>query len=486
MPFGLFLMNPANQSKGNSHQWLILLLISFASFMGALDVTIVNISLPTISKYFQCDIATVSWVAMAYLLVLSSTLITFGRVADIRGYKRIYLAGFAIFIIGSLLCGLSSNIYLLIGFRVLQGIGAAMLQAIGGAMVVRYLPEKVRGTAFGVLTTFAAVGLAAGTPLGGFISQFYSWHWIFFVNVPVGIIAIILGIAVLPRDTVEFGKGQFDMSGAALLLVALVSFIFFLNMGNNIGWLSWLVLISIVISLATWAGFILNEKRAHFPLINLSLFRDRNFTVAVTVALLIMLAAQGSWYAFPFYLELEKGFATNIAGLILLVPTIFMMVCGPIAGLLSDRIGSRPICILGSVVTIAAFLMFTLMGAKTGLYYIIIALALEGIGIGLIMPANFSLIMGMSAKGSEGVINSLVTTARNVGAVMGIAVFTVIFLSVIASQGISPSGITAHSLPPKAFVLGFHAIFLFGVGLGGVLLALNAALREKRSGSKTP
>jgi DHA2 family metal-tetracycline-proton antiporter-like MFS transporter len=454
--------------------------------MGALDVTIVNISLPTISKYFQCDIATVSWVAMAYLLVLSSTLITFGRVADIRGYKRIYLAGFAIFIIGSLLCGLSSNIYQLIGFRVLQGIGAAMLQAIGGAMVVRYLPEKVRGTAFGVLTTFAAVGLAAGTPLGGFISQFYSWHWIFFVNVPVGIIAIILGIAVLPKDTAEFGKGQFDMSGASLLLVALVSFIFFLNMGNNIGWLSWLGLISIVISSATWAGFILNEKRAQFPLINLSLFRDRNFTMAVAVALLIMLAAQGSWYAFPFYLELEKGFATNIAGLILLVPTIFMMVCGPIAGLLSDRIGSRPICILGSVVTIAAFLMFTLMGAKTGLYYIIIALALEGIGIGLIMPANFSLIMGMSAKGDEGVINSLVTTMRNVGAVMGIAVFTVIFLSVIASNGISSAGITAHSLPPKAFVLGFHAIFLFGVGLGGVLLALNTALREKRGGSKTP
>jgi EmrB/QacA subfamily drug resistance transporter len=478
-------MNPAGQSKGSSRQWLILLLISFASFMGALDVTIVNISLPTISKYFQCDIATVSWVAMAYLLVLSSTLIMFGRVADIRGYKKIYLAGFAIFTIGSLLCGLSSNIYLLIGFRVLQGIGAAMLQAIGGAMVVRYLPEKVRGTAFGVLTTFAAVGLAAGTPLGGFISQFYSWHWIFFVNVPVGIIAIILGIVVLPRDTAEFGKGQFDMPGASLLLVALVGFIFFLNMGNNIGWLSWLVLISIVISLATWAGFIFNEKRAHFPLINLSLFRDKNFTVAVTVALLIMLAAQGSWYAFPFYLELEKGFATNIAGLILLVPTIFMMVCGPIAGLLSDRIGSRPICILGSVVTIAAFMMFTLMSAKTGLYYIIIALALEGIGIGLIMPANFSLIMGMSAKGDEGVVNSLVTTMRNVGAVMGIAVFTVIFLSVIASKGISSAGITAHSLPPKAFVLGFHAIFLFGVGLGSALLALNAALREKRSGSKT-
>ena len=453
--------------------------------MGALDATIVNISLPTISKYFQCDIATVSWVAMAYLLILSSTLITFGRVADIRGYKKIYVAGFATFTIGSLLCGFSSNIYLLIGFRVLQGIGAAMLQAIGGAMIVRYLPEKIRGTAFGVLTTFAAVGLAAGTPLGGFISQFYSWHWIFFINVPVGIIAIILGIAVLPRDTGEFGKGQFDMSGACLLLVALVSLIFFLNMGNNAGWLSWRILISIIISLAAWAGFIINEKKAQFPLIDINLFRDRNFTMAVTVALLILLIGQGSWYAFPFYLELEKGFATNIAGLILLVPALLMMVFGPIAGSLSDRIGCRPVCAMGAAVVMAAFLMFALMGTETGLYYIIIALALEGVGIGLLMPANFNLIMGMSAKGDEGVINSLVTTVRNVGAVMGIAIFTLIFLSVIASAGISSAGITAHSLPPKAFIIGFHAIFLFGVGVGGLLLAFNLALHEKRRSSTT-
>src|SRR4030043_334319 len=336
-------------SERNSHRWLILLLISLASFMGALDATIVNISLPTMSKYFQCDIATVSWVAMAYLLILSSTLITFGRVADIRGYKKIYVAGFAIFTIGSLLCGLSSIIYLLIGFRVLQGVGAAMLQAIGGAMIVRYLPEKYRGTAFGVLTTSAAVGLAAGTPLGGFISQFYTWHWIFFINVPVGIIAIILGIAVLPRDTGEFGKGQFDMSGAGLLLIALVSLIFFLNMGNNVGWLSWGILIAIIVSVAAWTGFILNEKRTKFPLIDLNLFRNRNFTMAVTVALLILLVGQGSWYAFPFYLELEKGVATNIAGLILLVPTIFMMIGGPIAGLLSGRIGSPSFFVLGAV-----------------------------------------------------------------------------------------------------------------------------------------
>lgn len=202
-------MDNSKSTKPAPHQWLILLLISLAAFMGALDTTIVNISLPSISKYFGSDIATVSWVSITYLLVLSSTLITFGRVADIRGYKKIYIAGFVIFTLGSLSCGLSSTIFMLIGFRVLQGAGAAMLQAIGGAMVVRYLPEKARGTAFGVLTTSAAVGLAAGTPLGGFLSQFYSWHWIFFVNLPVGIFAIILALTILPRDSGEVaGEGS--------------------------------------------------------------------------------------------------------------------------------------------------------------------------------------------------------------------------------------------------------------------------------------
>jgi EmrB/QacA subfamily drug resistance transporter len=474
-------MSSAVSSKTSSHQGLILLLISLAAFMGALDTTIVNISLPSISKYFQSDIATVSWVAIAYLLVLSSTLITFGRVADIRGYKKIYLAGFAVFTIGSLSCGLSSTISFLIGCRVLQGAGAAMLQAIGGAMVVRYLPEKIRGTAFGILTTSAAVGLAAGTPLGGFLSQFYSWHWIFFVNVPVGVLAIILAFAVLPRDSGEQMVGRFDTPGAGLLLVALVSLIFFLNMGTNIGWLSWGILASIVISAAAWAGFIVNERRATSPLINLGFFRDRNFTTAIIVAMLVLLMGQGSWYAFPFYLELEKGFAANIAGLILLVPTLLMMVCGPIAGFLSDRIGARRICALGSVVLIAAFVIFTVMGTKTTLPIIITALAVEGVGIGLVMPANFNLIMGMSTRGDEAVVSSLVNTVRNVGAVMGIAVFTLIFLSVIAAKGISTANIAAHSLPPQAFVIGFHAIFLFGAALGGGLLVLNLTQRDKKT-----
>jgi MFS family permease len=150
---------------------LVIFLISIASFMGTLDATIVNISLPSIAKYFQVDLALVSWVALMYLLILSSVLITFGRVGDVNGYRKIYILGFAIFTIGSLCCGLSPHIYYLIGFRAVQAIGASMLQAIGGAMIIRYLPEKKAGMAIGIMTTAAAIGLAVGTPLGGFLSH---------------------------------------------------------------------------------------------------------------------------------------------------------------------------------------------------------------------------------------------------------------------------------------------------------------------------
>jgi len=256
-----------------------------------------------------------------------------------------------------------------------------------------------------------------------------------------------------------------------------------LNMGTNFGWLSWGILASIVISAAAWTGFIINERKAKWPLINLNLFRNRNFAMAVVVAMLVLLMGQGSWYAFPFYLELEKGFAANIAGLILLVPTLLMMVCGPISGFLSDRVGPRVISILGSIALIAAFLIFAIMGAKTTLTVIIVALAVEGIGIGLVMPANFNLIMGMSTKGDEAVISSLVNTVRNVGAVMGIAVVTLIFVSVLAGAGISAANIDPHALPTKAFTLGFHAVFLFGAAMGGVLLLLSLAMKNVK-GSK--
>jgi EmrB/QacA subfamily drug resistance transporter len=463
-----------------NHYGLIIFLISIASFMGTLDATIVNISLPSIARYFQVDIALVSWVALMYLLILSSVLITFGRVGDVHGYRRIYILGFVVFSMGSLCCGLAPHIFYLIGFRAVQAIGASMLQAIGGAMVIRYLPDKKRGIAIGLMTTAAAIGLAVGTPLGGFLSQNLSWHWIFYVNVPVGIAAIIIALIVLPKDNVQPAKEKFDLLGAGSLFLALGTMIFFLNMGNNLGWISWIVLSSIAISVIMWIVFFSNERKAANPIINLQLFKNIDFSLACIVSLLIFLVTQGSFYILPFYFELQRHLTPSIAGIILLLPSIGIMICGPIAGILSNRVGYRPICIVASFIFVGAFLMLSLLGESTGLTFIIIALALEGIGIGLMVPPNFSMILFSSPSGDEGMINSLVSTLRNMGMVMGIALFGLVFLSIVSAGGISLADTTPGSIPQSAHVPGFHATFILGTIVTVIILVLNFILRENK------
>ncbi|MEW6141705.1 MAG: MFS transporter [Chloroflexota bacterium] len=468
----------------NGRLWLVIFLISIAAFMGALDGTIVNISLPTLSEYFKADLATVSWVAMAYLLVLSSLLVTFGRIGDLRGFRKTYLIGFAVFSAGSMLCGLSPHIYILIVCRALQALGAAILQAIGGAMIIRYVPEENRGTALGVWITFSAIGLAAGTPLGGFICQHWGWHWIFFVNVPIGIIAIILGLIVLPKDIPAI-SGKFDLAGSGLIFAALGTLLFILNMGNNIGWISPMVIVLVIVSTAAWTGFIIQEKRAAIPLIRLDLFRSRDFTIGIAITLLVMLVAQGSWYMLPFYLEVERGLATDVAGLVLLIPALGMMLAGPAAGYLSDRIGSKPICILGSITMTCGLFILAAMKTTTSIHYISLALLLEGIGIGFTIPTSFNLILSASpAHGDEGMLNSLVATMRNMGAVMGIAVFGLIFMSLLTVAGLSSSTTLPHTTPVSAYVPAFRATFILGAVLCAVILALSIVVREKRRHSK--
>jgi EmrB/QacA subfamily drug resistance transporter len=463
---------------------LTIFLISLASFMGTLDGTIVNISLPSIAKYFNVDIALVSWVALMYLLVLSSVLITFGRVGDVRGYRKIYILGFAIFTTGSLACGLAPQIFYLIGFRAVQAIGASMLQAIGGAMIILYLPGKMRGLAIGLMTTAAALGLAVGTPLGGFLSESFGWNWIFFVNIPVGILAIIIASIILPRDVAQSSGQKFDMLGAGSLFLALGALIFFLNMGNNLGWTSAIMLVSIAISIVMWIVFFINERKVGGPIIDLRLFKRINFSIACIVVFLIFVVTQGSFYILPFYFELQRHLTPAVAGLILLLPSLGIMVCGPIAGILSDRIGARLICIVASIVFIGAFLMLSLMGESTSLPFIIIALALEGIAIGLMVPPNFNMIISSSPSGDEGMINSLVSTLRNMGMVVGIALFGLVFLSIINASGISLSGATPDSIPQSTRIPGFHATFILGTVLTVILLILNVILREDKKYDK--
>lgn len=467
-----------------TRQRLLLVLVSIAGFMGSLDTTIVNISLPTISEYFDTSIPIVSWVSMAYLLTLSATLIAFGRLADIRGYRKVYLWGFAIFTIGSLSCGmLSSTITALIGFRVVQAIGAAMLQAIGGAMITMYLPAQNRGKALGIMTTFISVGVAAGPVLGGFLSQYLSWHWIFLINIPVGVVAILLGTVAIPSDNPDAvsSKCHFDAAGAGILFAALGTLIFAINMGKVIGWTSPLIIGCAVATVIFFVVFVIWERRCEDPLINLHFFSNRDYTFANFAALLAMLLVTGSSFILPFYLEYGKGLQTDMAGLMLIIPAVALMVMGPVAGRLSDRIGSRRLCLAAAVCYVAAYLLYSVMTPSTGYLHIILALALMGTAAGLFIPPNFSMILGFSPHGSEGVVSSIAMTMRNIGSVLAVALFGTIFTMIAFSSGVDPT--TGH-LTVAAMNSGFNGVFTFGALLGVFIFILSFVAHEEKKGKR--
>ena len=255
-------------------QNLVLFILALSTFMASLDSTIVNISLPAIAASFGVSLSMVSWVAMSYLLVLSGLLLAFGKLGDMKGFRKIFIAGFAVFTVGSLLCGLSFSIGSLIGSRFIQGIGAAALEAIGPAMVAIYLPREIRGKALGILATVISVGIAAGPIIGGFLTQYASWHWIFFINVPIGICAVILGIRCIPVDRVPAKSGPFDYPGAIIFFFALAALLWPVDEGLTLGWTSPAILGSFGISAVLWVLFILRETRSRDPLCDFALFRN--------------------------------------------------------------------------------------------------------------------------------------------------------------------------------------------------------------------
>ncbi|MFA5416675.1 MAG: DHA2 family efflux MFS transporter permease subunit, partial [Methanoregula sp.] len=300
---------------------LLILSISLASFMSALDGTIVNIALPTISKGFDISSSTVSWVATIYLLVMAGCVLIFGKLSDGIGFKKVFLAGFVIFTLGSFSCGLLpdllSSFPVLIGSRAFQAVGGAMITAIAPAMITAYIPMAQKGKAMGIIMTVAALGTAIGPTIGGVLTQFLSWHWIFFINVPVGIIALILGAKVIPATMPHDKPAGFDKAGALLIFTGLAALLFAVSEGQTLGWNSPSIIGALALAVITLGYFVWHELKAADPLLELRLFKNRNFLFTNLIMSLVFFSFAGINYLLPFYLQYVKGFGTSDSGLIL-------------------------------------------------------------------------------------------------------------------------------------------------------------------------
>ncbi len=465
-----------------SRKWTVMAAVAMGVFLATIDGSIVNVALPTLVRELGTEFAVVQWVVLGYLLTITTLMLSVGRLGDMIGKKRPYAIGFVLFTLGSVLCGLAPSVYWLIGFRVLQGIGAAMLMALGFAIVTEAFPPSERGKALGFLGTMVSVGIVLGPVLGGLLIGALSWRWIFFVNLPIGIVGTWMVLRFVPAHRPAGGQ-RFDLLGAALLFFGLASLLLALTLGQRMGFTSPAVLALFAAFLAFLALFITVERRIKDPMIDLSLFQNRLFNVNLITGFIVFVCMAGTIILMPFYLENVLGYDPQSVGFLLAIVPIALGISAPISGALSDRVGTRPITVAGLLIILLGFLAIsTLSTDTTALGYVLRFLPI-GIGIGIFQSPNNSAVMGAVPRSRLGIASGLLSVTRTLGQSTGIAVLGAIWAGrVLAHAGQDLAG-GASAAGAEAQVGGLNDTFTVTVVLVSLalLLAIWGLIQERRA-----
>jgi EmrB/QacA subfamily drug resistance transporter len=401
-------------SVSPQHSSIVLGIVMLGTLMGALDSTIVLLAFPTINDSLHSDLATSLWIILAYLIVLAVATTQMGRIGDIYGRSKIFNLGFVIFTVGSALCGFSPHIYLLISFRVVQAVGGAILQATSGAIIADYFPRERRGRAYGYNSLGFTVGALLGIVLGGIITSFISWQYIFFINIPIGIIAVFVGLKYL-KDF-EKTNAKLDLVGMGLLGSALVLLSYGLVNFAAEG-LSTLNVVFAVIGTALIPVFVLYDRRLENPLIDFQALKIRVLRNAILSAFFTSVGYFSVIFLVIMYLQGIRALSPLNASLLLVPGYVAGSFLGPIMGRLSDKYGSREIATMGILFLAVAVLIYLTMGTMTPLYIVLLASAVSGLGTSMFFPANNSAVMANARSGSYGGISGLLRTVQNIGLV---------------------------------------------------------------------
>lgn len=449
------------QSLTKSRRFQILSAVAIGTFMGPLDSSVVNIALPNIREYFQTSLGTVEWVVMSYLLVISSLLLTYGRLGDMFGHKKIYMIGFILFTIGSLLSAISPSILTLILFRAFQAIGAGMMMAMGPAIVTDIAPPKERGKFMGIIAISVSIALTTGPVLGGFLTTHFGWQSIFYINLPIGIIGYWWAKKVIPESN-HSGEQHFDIKGAVVLFLSLTSLLFSLSYTEKVGWSNPYIIGLLVAGLFLLVLFIYIEKRVDHPMVDLSIFNNRLFSMGNLSSLLSFVAQFSVILLMPFYLQQLLKLQPSEAGLLFIPMPLTMLLVAPISGVISDRIDSRYISSFGMVITALGMWQLSLLHIESTRLSMILGMITVGLGIGMFQTPNNSAVMGSVPKNRLGIASSMLATMRNMGMVLGVAISGAIFTSQQnhLTNVLSAKGLTGAELKIEAFTGAFHLTFL--------------------------
>ncbi|MHB1651281.1 MAG: MFS transporter [Desulfitobacteriaceae bacterium] len=456
------------------YRWFILANVSVGIFMATLDSSIVNVALPTMSVKLQANLSTLQWVVSAYLLTISSLLPVFGRMADLLGRKRVYSLGFIVFTLGSVLCGLSTNIWFLVFMRVLQAIGAAMLMANSAALITAVFPPQERGRALGMTGTVVALGSLTGPAVGGLLVGAASWRSIFFINLPIGILGYLAARVVLPGDKPQENKETFDFAGAFFFTSGMISLLFSFSNGQDWGWSSSPVLLGLILGVILLGLFFFTEFRVKDPMIDLSLFRNRPFLAGNLSGLLSFVAIFSNTMLMPFYLQHILNYSPTQVGLLMTSFPLVMAVTAPLSGYASDKIGPVVLTTGGLVLTSLGFLYLSTVPGTASAWQILPGPILNGLGAGMFNSPNNSSVMSSVPPRKLGVAGGINALVRNVGMVLGIAFSVSLFQNRQAAslaKIANPSGTQAI----VAFMAAYHSVMLAAAGIAFVaaLISLN-------------
>ncbi|WP_324677872.1 MFS transporter [Hymenobacter sp. GOD-10R] len=469
---------PASAPTSAPNKWMVLATLAFGTFMATLDSSIVNIALPTIRRELNAG-DSVEWIVLSYLLATTSTLLIMGKLSDLVGRRQLYITGFAVFVGGSLLCGLAWSNWSLVFFRVIQGLGASMIFAIAPAIVSDTFIPQERGRALGLIGTIVAAGSSAGPVIGGLLLGHFGWSSIFFVNVPIGLIGIWRAWTVLPKGNKQ-PQQAFDLVGAGLFLVGVVTLLIGLDFGPEpqYGWDHPMVLALLGSGVVLLAAFLFWEARVKEPMLRLELFRNYPYTAAICAALLGFVASGSNLFIIPFFLQQLLHFTPQRAGLVLLAGPLTLSMVAPLGGYLSDKINARWISTAGLLLAAFGYFMFSRLQPDWGWQNVVWRSSLISMGFGLFQSPNSSSALSAAPLAQRGVASSLLAFMRNLGFVLGIALAAAVWYSTRNRYAL------AHDLTPEsvaAQVQGMHNAYLVMSGL----VVLGAIISFSRGATKT-
>lgn len=458
------------ENSVSKNRWLILLTVVMVTFMATLDGSIVNVALPVMAKVLKVSTANIQLVVTSYLIIIVATILVFGRLGDILGKTKVFKFGIVVFTLGSLLCGLTGSLPVLLMARVIQAIGAGGTMANSQGIITEVFPVTERGRALGLTGTAVALGALVGPGLGGLIVAASSWENIFLINVPIGIITLFFAFKLLPKEE-YIVKEKLDGAGAILFMFSVVPFFASLGAGQSLGFDSPIILLGFLVAAVSFTVFIIVEKKSKNPLLQLQIFENKLFSLSIICGFISFVAIFCTNIIQPFYLQDVMSFSPGYTGLILMVYPLILSVVAPASGHLSDKIGSGVLTFIGLLLTSLGLLLMSTLNENSTIINMVIFIAIMSIGNGLFQSPNNSLIMSTVSKDKLGIAGSVNALVRNIGMVCGIALATTLLYNRMSSM--LGYRVTDYVVGRNdAFIYGMRTVYivaaaicLFGAGL---------------------